>query len=514
MDAVSTPIGPLSPIDATKVLAFCESFCQKDDERYLWFAAHIAFPVVLTTDLTYKIWLNFRKDNQENAEFLHIPLVAVSDVLLSDLFRATGQGLFETTPDIRSALLRYLVAHPLFGSKRLDHLASFLKFYLRESLQYIPSLAFFRAQEFTYLAHIEPQRAAEKLLEAWNQQAEQSRFRQMMEWSEQEAQLANGGNIRQGAVNPLGVAVQLVKGIRHFQMGNTEEALGLLKNLKGIASRMKDEGIPVNIPKSVLEALPREIFGDVPDIHIEEQTTSTTRYAKIHLLTPKGADQNAIAKRLFGVSIQSLKSEPLKCYQWEVEAGILNKHKWIFQIWQFTDEIPDVLDKFLFTENGFFAIWIPKGLNDVESYINRWQNRLFSQVGERNAWLLLPNGFDINLLKNIKNWIGSFRDIWALLFDWDLWEAIDYNKKIKGHFFSYDRGNIEAQSRYNSGPSFFLRSKDTDALALNEGGLARWFGEDSPLSSLVFTAPPQLGRKTPRSFLSSTKKGRLSFQGT
>src|SRR4051812_19520290 len=63
-----------------------------------WLIVHAAFPVALTSDLLYKIWVNFR--TMERNGTCKTPLFAVAQILQSAIFRAVSRDLFEMYPPI------------------------------------------------------------------------------------------------------------------------------------------------------------------------------------------------------------------------------------------------------------------------------------------------------------------------------------------------------------------------------------------------------------------------------
>lgn len=485
---LQTPIGPLPPALATKVLAYCEAFCSAEDERYLWFAAHAAFPVALTPDLAYKIWMNFRKDEQEKPESLRIPWIAVSDLLLSPLYRPTGRDIYEMHPDLRAALLQYLKAHSHFGPRRHDLLARFLKFYLRENRPRIPTQAFLEAQEFVCNAHLEPQRAAEQLLALWNRQADKTRFRQLLSWSEQEVQLEGPTAHDKAEANPLGVAVQLVKGVQQFQAGNREEAVAILRGLKGIASRVKQEGIAVEMPQGVLEVLPAEFFGETPVVGEERGAAVATQYAKIHLLTPGEEDQAAIAKSLLGAlgnDITPIKTGPLTCYQLVVKEGLIDRNQWIFQVWQFSESIPDILDRFLITQGGLYVVLLPTDSGDLGGYLEKWQNRLQTQVGPERVIFLAPEKHRGKFPEKFVIWGQALLHLHSLATD--LKQDKNRIKKPDSQVFPEKGAHEKCQSLFRSPQSgdlpYILTSENSQFPELNTAGFIRWF-EGLPLAFL------------------------------
>ncbi|MGF1523401.1 MAG: hypothetical protein ACFBSF_13890 [Leptolyngbyaceae cyanobacterium] len=106
-------------------------FAQRFGQPHVDLACHAAFPIAFTPDLLYRLWAHFRTDVQ--GQPLHIPWVAVADVLLSPLCDEVGFDLYEIDTDLRTALLNRLKADPRFGPLRLQELADFLLIYHQAS---------------------------------------------------------------------------------------------------------------------------------------------------------------------------------------------------------------------------------------------------------------------------------------------------------------------------------------------------------------------------------------------
>ncbi len=240
---------------AFRLRAFYERYCRAGDEAYLHLAVHAAFPIAMTPDLLYKIWLNFREDGQGNE--LKIPYVAVSDLLLSSLYRATGRNTFEMPDGIRTVLLDYLQGDPRFGEERKDELAYFLRAYLQENPQAIPSEAFRRAQDFIVKLRLEWEVAAEELLKAYNQAKHVGQIQHLLNMAKGE--LKGQELAEDGQKNPLAVATEFVRGVQEYKSGNREKGLELLERLKGRLSKGGNGGIRVNLEQRILEALPAEM---------------------------------------------------------------------------------------------------------------------------------------------------------------------------------------------------------------------------------------------------------------
>lgn len=108
-----------------------DRFCRRWEPRYgqghAWFACHAAFPVLVTPDLLYQLWFNFRLYEKAPGEWAEIDPMAVSDLLLSGLFPAVGPEVYEVPAPLRGYLLEKLKAH--FGPERLPTLGAFLEAY-------------------------------------------------------------------------------------------------------------------------------------------------------------------------------------------------------------------------------------------------------------------------------------------------------------------------------------------------------------------------------------------------
>ncbi len=102
------------------------AFERRLGKPHLYLAYHAALPMSLTPDLLYRIWANFKKDNQGNA--LEIPFHAVADVLISPLCELVGYELYEMDLKVREELLHQLQGEPKFGKTRVhgaNHSTSF-----------------------------------------------------------------------------------------------------------------------------------------------------------------------------------------------------------------------------------------------------------------------------------------------------------------------------------------------------------------------------------------------------
>ena len=96
---------------------------------HLVFACHAVFPSMLTVDLLYQIWYNFRTYSLLKApgELKFIPFEAVNDFLHSDLIREVGAGVYKVDSQLRAQLTQRIEQE--LGKEQSTFLAHFLKEY-------------------------------------------------------------------------------------------------------------------------------------------------------------------------------------------------------------------------------------------------------------------------------------------------------------------------------------------------------------------------------------------------
>ena len=100
------------------------SFERRYGEAALDLACHAAFPLMLTTDLSYCLRETF---------FPNLPWYLAADVLLSGLCDSAGYDLYEMEGETRHALLHRLIQQ--FGEERLWELSDFMTAYIQHRLQ-------------------------------------------------------------------------------------------------------------------------------------------------------------------------------------------------------------------------------------------------------------------------------------------------------------------------------------------------------------------------------------------
>ncbi len=185
-------------------------------DGHLIFALHAAFPLGLTPHLLYQLWANFNTFPEGNT-LRRIALEAVSDLLLSNLCRETGDDLFEMDPDVRRELLRQLEADPRFGTQRLEQLAFFLYQYVQVNLVENENQALRDAQEWMALSVLAPEKAATEIVKALTTNIDQKNKGEVLRLSNLLAQFST---MDAGFEN----LQQYTQGLRAGIFGNQEAA--------------------------------------------------------------------------------------------------------------------------------------------------------------------------------------------------------------------------------------------------------------------------------------------------
>ncbi len=238
-----------------------EAFAQKYGEGHVLLACHAAFPMVLTADLVYKIWQNFRNYTDENGNLQEIPYIAVSDFLLSPLCRSSGYQRFEMPPNLRQALLEALQNDPDFGKPRLQELAAFLKHYIESAYLDADAIgqAIRNAQQLMVDAWLDPEKALQTLTQAFmkseNAPAEQVRLSNLMQgfsiqWS--------SGLMAEGLEMPgqAQTVLRYSQGLSAFhKTGNAGHAADILKGI----IRKGNSGLVLPLPGAVKTSVSRRL---------------------------------------------------------------------------------------------------------------------------------------------------------------------------------------------------------------------------------------------------------------
>ena len=229
------------------------SFEKRFGREHLYLAYHAALPLVLTSDILYSLWINFRQDIR--GEALDIPWFAVSDLLLSSLCNEVGYEIYQMDATVRNELLNRLKQDERFGKTRIEELSNFLLDYIRQQLQSdepdVQNLA--KAQRSASLAHTRPHKTTYELALAF------SRLN-----FENPAEILRMSSLLETLALPIQGFQSLLtyaRGISAFIRGNIVVATVHLKELASVDNQIPIAGVNLPIPtvvQSMLNALRSE----------------------------------------------------------------------------------------------------------------------------------------------------------------------------------------------------------------------------------------------------------------
>lgn len=244
--------GFLDPTEQLYWDAFLET---SPTDSQFWLACHAALPVALTSDLLYKIWLNFREPRKGNEVLLDI-LNDVSDLLHSSLCREIGRDLYEIHQGLRSSLLDALQKNARFGPSRILALAQFLKDYLLFNPDKSPNSAFREAQRITALSYLNPDEVAKLILDlAISEDPNHNKIFEvdyLLRLTKQRNVLTNA---QHGKGDVLMIAEQLVEGFRAFNAGDLTNAVDKFRSIEPFIDEVGGNGFKTKIPEGVWLAL-------------------------------------------------------------------------------------------------------------------------------------------------------------------------------------------------------------------------------------------------------------------
>lgn len=258
------------PTDQLRMEAFHATF---SEAGHLWLAMHAAFPIALTTDLLYKIWMNFipypedtndtpygQLSEQILAKHLSptdslIGINAVGDLLLSPLCREIGYDVYEFYPHLREALWKSL---PL---KRQQQLADFLLRYLEFCPDKVPSKAFAESQrvwsQITLGQFDQVNALLAELYAAPNTSHVASKRDFILNLVAQKANTSNSTNEQLSTNAPTSDLERLTQGINAYKQGNHQEAQQHLTTVRqNLSTEKTSKGFNVPIPQKLWESLP------------------------------------------------------------------------------------------------------------------------------------------------------------------------------------------------------------------------------------------------------------------
>jgi CHAT domain-containing protein len=213
-------------------------FAQQFDRTHLDLACHAAFPLVLTPDLLYQIWLRFVPQ---------APWTAVARVLLSRLCREVGYELYEMDVAVRNLLLTELKEDERFGQKQLEKLANFLTNYVRRQFDGKDSNArdLAQAQYWTALAYTKPNQLSSELAKAIESRLKQKNWKELFRLA----------SLVETFAEPLAEfsppLITYARGMESFTRGDIEGATEQFSKLPRRERLVDIEGVSLSIPEEV-----------------------------------------------------------------------------------------------------------------------------------------------------------------------------------------------------------------------------------------------------------------------
>lgn len=145
------------------VLTFCQNSNQEINESFIDLAHYASFPVILSSDLLYKIYLNFIASGNKSEKILQI--WEASEFLFSPIIKELGYDLYEIHPGLRLSLRNKLnkfkknAEYP--ENKRI---AFFMKEYVEKCKNNFQSNQIEQAQIINYQIELEPEKAVFEVL--------------------------------------------------------------------------------------------------------------------------------------------------------------------------------------------------------------------------------------------------------------------------------------------------------------------------------------------------------------
>ncbi|MGL4500724.1 MAG: HEAT repeat domain-containing protein, partial [Planktothrix sp.] len=201
-------------------------------------------------------------------EFIDIPWIAVSDLILSSLCDEVGHELYEMDATVRQELLDQLKANPRFTEKRLKEVASFLLEYVKRDLGSQDSYdrEFAQSQSWAAWAYKQPKKSVELLAEAFRRAYEENP-RDLMRLS----------TLTEMIHQPIPEFDRLrifARAMGHYRRKKFEEAKAeiaqLPEEVKAEIAELPTEGGLVSLDHDIVIPIPRELLPVIKTIEYEE----------------------------------------------------------------------------------------------------------------------------------------------------------------------------------------------------------------------------------------------------
>jgi len=241
------------------------------------FACHVAIPRVFTTDLLYKLWMNFQKDEAE--EYLDIPLTYIAELINAPICKEIGYDLYEFYPEIRAILQKDLVKEERFGWKRKKDLAQFIIAYVQFNAHKVPSLVVKEALKFEAEAILDPLGAIQQLMNVVQDELKKdtpnkSGIQRVLKTIEYQSKSVPDGM----ANNPWQSAQAFIDAMQLTEAGNLDSATDIIKNYKDQISEDSNSSDAISIP------LPEEILQSLHLLDTDNKESEITDLKDLYIL--------------------------------------------------------------------------------------------------------------------------------------------------------------------------------------------------------------------------------------
>ena len=156
--------------------AFHKRFEPLYGEGHRLFALHAVYPVMLTQDLLYQLWYNFRHYETGDGNSAEMAPEVVSDFIHSGLCKPLSRGLYSVEDELRVYLLEELIKGE--GQERLRQLAHFLRAWLSQPEAHAMRKSTRQLHEWVIDATLDPGKAAKAVTEALGENMEKGNRRE------------------------------------------------------------------------------------------------------------------------------------------------------------------------------------------------------------------------------------------------------------------------------------------------------------------------------------------------
>ncbi len=358
--------GPLDIIDRNHWEAFRLKY---PGDEHLRLACHAAFPVALTPDLLYKIWLNFRQP-ESTTEPLEL-LTSVSDILRSPLCREIGRDIYEMHPDIRTALLEALQNDSENGHERILDLARFLRDYLRHNPDKLPSASFREAQNWVAESYLEPEKAAKTILDLLEQEDQDINAAHKVDfflsWTKQRNHLQRSAFTDNTGADVLLATEEIVQGFRQYRVGDMEGALERFRYIEPFveAGDGNGKGFKATIPGEVWQAMHKPVTAQAKQRSLAFELIEKEKRERTGVLDLGNCGLTEVPEEVFELGWLEELVLSNEWYDWQVQNTIRSQNTGNSNnIWQLSIEFEKLQSlKKLVLGGNFGNKW---GIQDIE----------------------------------------------------------------------------------------------------------------------------------------------------